>query len=128
MILQEQPNPNIESGVWAEYQDARLCIAHASNLRFQRVMARLQKPFKRKIERNEMDPADQKRILTQALAEAVLLGWEGVTSKDGEAIVYNSKVGRTALENDDSLREFVMEFSADLANFREEEKDHEGNC
>lgn len=127
MIISEQPNQALEDGTWVEYQGARLKIAHAGSIKFQRRMQALQKPFRRKIERNEMDPADQKRILTQAIGEALLLDWSGVKNSKGEEVPYSAKTAVTALRNDEALREFVMEFSTELQNFRDEEEEHEGN-
>lgn len=125
--IPEQPNVKLDAGNWAEYQGARFLIAHAGNDRFQRRMQALNKPFRRKAERGEMDPVDQKRILTQALGEGVLLGWEGVQDAKGEAVPYSSKVAIQMLTNDPALRDFVMEYSMDLQNFREDDLEHEGN-
>lgn len=119
--IPDQPNSLLEEGTWTEYQGARFLIAHAGNTRFQRAVQRLQKPFRRKIERNEMDPADQKNIMTKAMAEALVRGWEGVATE------FSQDAALKLLRNDEAFRDFVMEFSMDLQNFREEELEHEGN-
>ena len=122
-----EPNQLLENGTWIPYQDAEFLIAHAGNAKFQRAMARLQKPFRRKIEKNEMDPVDQKKILIQAMSEAILLDWRKVEDDEGKAVAYDRKAGQMLLTNDESFREFVMEFAMDLQNFKDEEKEHEGN-
>jgi hypothetical protein len=119
--IPEAPNPKLDEGSWTEYRGAKFLIAHAESDRFQRRMQALEKPFRRKIERNEMDPADRKRLLTRALGETVLLNWEGVETP------YSKEASVRWLQNDPELRNFVMEFSTDLQNFREEETELEGN-
>ena len=122
-----EPNQALESGTWTSYQDADFLIAHAGNAKFQRTMARLQKPFRRKIEKGEMDPVDQKKVLIQAISESILLDWKGVDGDDGQPAQYDRKLGQKLLANDESFREFVMEFAMDLQNFKDEEMEHEGN-
>lgn len=125
--ISEQPNQALETGTWTSFRGAEFLIAHAGSLKFQRAMMRLQKPFRRKMERGEMDPADQKRILIQALAESILLDWKGVKDSDGKEVSYSRDLGVKAITNDESFREFIMEFSMDMQNFIEEAAEHEGN-
>lgn len=124
--FKEQANKNLDAGTWADYQGAKFLIAHAGSDRFQRRMQALQKPYRRKMERGEMDPADTRRIMTQAMGEAILLGWEGV-KRGEEEVQYSSKLAIQLLTNDPALRDFVMEYSTDLQNFRDEDLEHEGN-
>lgn len=125
--ISEQENPRLEGGTWAEYNGGEFLIAHAGSLRFQRALSRLQKPHRRKMEKGEMDPADSRKLLIQALAEAILLDWKGVKNSAGEDVAYSVKSAITALTNDPAFREFVMEFSAEMENFRKEEAEYEGN-
>lgn len=125
--IADNPNAAIDTGSWTDFRGAKFLIAHSGNMRFQRAMQRMQKPFRRKIEKNEMDPADQKRILIQALAEAILLDWKDVANSTGQGVPYSRELAIKALTNDDELREFVMEYSLDLANFKEAEEEYEGN-
>lgn len=124
--IPEAPNPKLEEGSWTEYRGAKLLIAHAESDRFQRRVQALEKPFRRKIERNEMDPVERKNLLTQALGETILLGWEGVCNSQGP-IQYSKSASVQALRNDPELRNFVMEYSTDLQNFKDDEEEHEGN-
>lgn len=124
--MPDAPNPKLEEGSWADYRGARFLIAHAESDRFQRRMQALEKPFRRKIERNEMDPADRKNLLTQALGETILLNWEGVTSK-GSPVAYSKTTSVAMLRNDPELRNFVMEYSTDLLNYKDDQEEHEGN-
>lgn len=126
-VIPEQPNETLEQGTWVGYRGGEFLIAHAGNLKFQRAMNRLQRPYRRKIEKNEMDPGDQRKLLIQAIAEGILLDWKGVKDSKGENVSYSVKTAATALTNDEAFREFVMEFSAEMENYRREEMTEEGN-
>ena len=121
------PNESLEQGAWAPYRDSEFRIAYANNNKFQRVMQRLQKPHRRKIERNEMDPAEMKSILIQALAEAVLLDWRKVVDASGNEVPFSKELALKSLKYDEEFRDFVMEVSSDIANFKADEEEHEGN-
>lgn len=121
--IPEKPATGIDEGVWAEYEGSQFKIAYATNVSFMRAKQRLEHPHRRKIENGSIDPAEHRRILTKAMAEAILLDWKGI---DGD-VPYSKKLAEQALMNDESFRDFVMTFSMDLANFKEEEREHEGN-
>lgn len=113
----------LEEGKWASYEGSDFRIAYATNVKFLRAKQRLEQPYRRKIESNTMDPAEHRRILCKAMAEAILLEWKNV---DGD-IPYSVKAAEKALLNDEAFREFVMSFSMELSNFRDEERELEGN-
>ncbi len=127
MQIPSTPNPALEAGTWAKYQDAEFLIAHAGNIKFQRAMARLQRPFRRKIEKGDMDPVDQRNIIIQAMSEAILLGWKGVNGEDGQPAEFSRESAQKFLKNDEPFRDFVMEYAMDMQNFKDEEEAHEGN-
>lgn len=126
-VISENPNAALEQGTWVEYRGGEFLIAHAGNLKFQRALNRLQRPHRRKLEKNEMDPGDQRKLLIQAIAEGILLDWKGVKDSKGGDVPYSVKMAVTALTNDESFREFIMEYSAEMENFRREEIEEEGN-
>lgn len=121
--IPEAPLDTLESGTWTEYQGSQFKIAHAGNIRFQRAKQRLEKPYKRDIENDRLDPEKQRAILIKAIAEAVLVDWKGL---DGNT-PYSVKAAEQALSYDEEFREFVMNFSLDLENFKNQEREHEGN-
>lgn len=121
--IPEQPNVNLEAGVWADYEGAQFRIAYATNDRFMRLKTRNEKPHRREIEKGDLDPTKQKKILIKSMAEAILVDWRGL---DGD-VPYSVKSAEQALTNDERLREFVMNYAMDLANFIEDERAHEGN-
>lgn len=125
--IPEQPNVGLEEGVWTEYEGSKFKIAYAANVRFMRAKARAEQPFRRQIEKGTIDPADQKRCLVKAMAQAILLDWSGVEGANDEEVPYSESAALSALTNDEAFREFVMEFSMSLQNFKDEDRAHEGN-
>lgn len=124
-IPQEQPT-EIEQGKWFEFRGGEFLISHASNMRFQRAMNRLQKPFGRKVGTPAMDPKDTKTILIQAMAETIVLDWKGI-KLNGEDAEYSTKLARMLLTNDPAFQEFAMSVSTELDNFVTEEAQEKGN-
>jgi hypothetical protein len=123
--ISEQPNASLEEGTEVDYEGSRFRVAHAGNVKFQRALSRIQKPYRRQIEKGELDPGTQKKLLVKAISQAILLDWSKVTDSSGKEIPYTPALGEQALMNDEALREFIMEFSMDLANFKETEEAEE---
>ena len=129
MKIRNKPIAGLEEGIWSpEYDGSKFKIAYAGNVKFARVKDRIERPHRRNIEKNQVDPNDQRKWMIQALAEAILLDWQDVDDENGQPVKYSVSAGITALTNDESLREFVMNFSMELANFRDADKEVEGNC
>lgn len=119
---------SVDTGVWAEFSGAKFLIAHISNMRFQRALARLQQPHRRKIEAGTLDPQVNKDILCQAMAQGILLDWQNVGSVNGEGQApYSIENATTALKKSVELRDFVSDFSLNLSNFRQAEVEELGN-
>lgn len=121
--IPEQSPLALEGGQWTSYEGSDFKIAFATNVKFLRAKQRLEQPFRRKIENNSLDPAEHRRILCRAMAEAILLDWKNV---EGDP-TYSTKAAEKALLYDEAFREFVMTFSMELSNFRDEELETEGN-
>ena len=118
--------PKTESGAWAEFEGSKFLVAHITNLKFQRALARLQQPYRRKIEAGTMDPKVSKDLMCQAMAEALVLNWKDVVDDSGTVVDYSSEGCYKALLNNPQFREFVATFAAELDNFREEEVEEAG--
>ena len=113
-------------GVWADFGEGRFKIAHTNNMVFQREFARLQAPYRKKIERGTLDPKIQLSIMCKAMAKGILLDWENVGS-EGQTIPYSREMAEKVLFNNSDLRDFVTEFSTDLENYVTEELEDLGN-
>lgn len=112
---------SIDTGVWRDFGGSKFLIAHISNNNFQRELARLQQPHRRKIESGSMDPIVSKQILCQAMSKYIVLGWDKVVNKAGQPVPYSSDAAYQALLNDPELRDFVADVGQSMANFRTEE-------
>jgi hypothetical protein len=113
--------PSTDDGVWTSFEGSKLKIAHISNIKFQRLMAKGQQPFRKQFENGSMDPAKTKQILCKAMAGGVLVDWDKVVDSAKQPVPYSEERGETALMKNPALRDFVTEFSTNLANYRDEE-------
>ena len=117
----------VDEGVWEEFDGSRFKIAHISNIKFQRALARLQQPHLRKINEGRLDPEVNKRILCQAMSEGILVDWEHVKTKKGDDVPYSSKAANTALQANVEFRDFVSDFATNIGHYRDEEVAELGN-
>lgn len=126
LVIKAKRSKKLDEGVWVSYQGGRLCIRHISNSRFMRLMARLQAPFRKDIEKGRMDPDEMRNIVSEALASEIITDWE-VVDEEGQPVNYTAAIAKTALMADEGLREFVQETAADFSIFRDAEIEAKGN-
>jgi hypothetical protein len=107
-------------GTWVEFEGSEFCIAYANNPTFLKEKKRLERPFKRQIERGTMNEEDQRRITCEALATGVLVDWKNVTDGKKE-IPYSKEIAAEALRLNPDLLGFVVEVAADIANYKKED-------
>lgn len=124
--IPDRPLVGIDEGVWTQYEGSEFKIAYSTNVRFLRLKQRLEHPHRRKIENGTIDPAEHRKIMCKAIAEALLLDWRNVSDGD-EEVPFSTKAAERALLYDEAFREFVMTFSMELGNFREDDMKLEGN-
>jgi hypothetical protein len=125
--IPKTPQVELEEGTWTDYEGSKFKIAYAGSIKFARVKDQIEKPHRRMIEKGAVDPADQKKWLIQALAKAILLDWKDVHDEDGQEVQYSVNNAIQAMTNSEEFRDFVMTFSMELANFREADREVEGN-
>ena len=113
-------------GVTATYYDGAdgsidLVIARTDgNPHYEATLTRLMAPHKKKMERGKsMSNAEAKKIMNEVYAKEILLGWDEtkLLNDNGKPVPYSVESAIELLENDNDLREFVVEFSADINNF-----------
>ena len=101
-------------GRWVNHPSgARLRIARAGNSRYLKATDRFEAPFRRDIQRGKLQSTDQLDILCKAMAQAMLLDWEGVTDADKNEIPYSRETAFQALRYDLSFRNFVMDIATE---------------
>jgi len=113
------------NGVWTDFNGGKFRIAHTNNMVFQREIARLQAPYRKKIDKGTLDPKIQLEIMCKAMARGILLDWKNVGSK-GQEIPYNEDSAISVLTLNSDLREYIQDFALDLENFRQEEIEDTG--
>lgn len=115
-----------EEGTWVEYEGSQFLVAHITNLRFQRLLARLQQPHRKKIENATLDPAIAKDIMCEAMSQEVLRNWKQVTNGEGADVPYTPEVAKKVLLNNLEFREFIAGVASDVDRFRKEEVKEQG--
>lgn len=108
-------------GVWKEFQGARFKIASSQNMNYKKAILRL---AKKQPNKKEVDVENNIELLCEAMAEGLLLDWEGVgyINEKGEVeeTKYSKDAAKRALIDHYELREFVSESSDDLEDYKRE--------
>jgi hypothetical protein len=115
-----------EKGVWLEFRGSEFLLAHTSSLKFQKALARLQSPHRKRIEQGKLDPETNRQIICQAMSEGIILSWRKVVNAKKEAVDYSPDLAAKLLIKDTEFRDWVSEMSMNLTNFLEEETQEVG--
>ena len=120
-IVVNAKNDKLSQGTWVEYAGSQFLIAHSSNMKFQRVFARLQAPHRSKIDKGTLDPEMSKNLICKAFSQALILGWKDVIDSEGAPVEFTEDMAYQALMNNPDLLEYVQEVSNNLAYYKDEE-------
>lgn len=126
VIDSTQTKDKQNTGVWTEYGGSKFLVGHMNNLKFQRHLTRLQAPHRQKIQKGTIDPAEARKIMCKSMASGIIFDWSDVTNSKGEEVDFSAESCEVMLLNNDDVREFLMEFSQEMANYREEQTTEEG--
>lgn len=112
-------------GNWEDFGGAKFRIASQRSDRYIAAINRLMKPYQKQIKNNTLTPEQNESLLCKAMAEGLLLDWEGVGYIDeatGEVkeMEYSVENAEKVLRQNYELREFVQEYSEQLDNFKRE--------
>ena len=112
-----------EHGVWIDfYSGSRLKLTSVENKKYKATLARLGKRYRLQLDSSNEDSFELvNKITCEALANHVLLDWEGITI-NGKDTPYSPKVGQEALMKSQKLRDFVQEQAALPDNFQKPEE------
>ena len=95
-------------GVWNTLAPGvRVKIARWDNPRMQRALEREMEPFRDQIDAGTLDPDDDRKIIANVMAEAIVMDWEGV-EVDGEEIPCKKEDVAKVLA-DPRLRDFMAQ-------------------
>ena len=95
----------------------KVTVARIGCKAYQDVIKKLTAPHQRAIRNKTLDDSVYETIMNKALAETILLGWEGLEDEHGEVIKY-SKEKAYELLTDPEYKDFKDAIS-DLANEQE---------
>ncbi|KKK99502.1 hypothetical protein LCGC14_2632120 [marine sediment metagenome] len=81
-----------KKGIWLDYGDFKILVARAGgdNKKFSKRMETLTRPYRRAIQTETLATGKADELVMQAFAQTVVLGWEGVTDKEGNSIEFSS--------------------------------------
>lgn len=106
-----------KSGRRFAFGDAWLVIAASGNVNHQKALRRLYEPHGRAISHGgALEPGVATAIDDEAMAEAVLVGWEGI-DRDGAPLPYSKENAIWILSNVAVIRQFVVKASEDAMLF-----------
>jgi hypothetical protein len=112
-------------GVWVDFGAAgKFLIASAGpgNPRFQKVAERVLRPVRRAIEQNALTNEVAQKLSSKIYAEAIILGWEGVTFR-GETLAFSKENAETLLNALPRLLVALQRYAEDVALFQSERQE-----
>lgn len=108
-------------GVWAVYQEGvRFLIARAGNPKYLRASDKAEAPYRKQLRTGKLSTEKHLEIQCRGMAEGMLLGWEGVGTKEGP-LEYTVENAYAVLRHNSDVRDFVIEFATEQENYRTEE-------
>lgn len=114
-------------GVEAVYRKATLIVARANNTKFKRIFKQLLKPYKRQIEKGNLDDETSEDLMVTAYSEAILVGWKNFKDINGKTWPYSKENARDLLKSDSDAFDFVRETSEDMDRFIIQEEEETKN-
>lgn len=120
-IVVNAKNDRLTQGTWVEYGGSKFLLAHSSNMKFQRVFARLQAPHRSKIDKGTLDPEISKDLVCKAFSQALILDWDDVIDSEGNLVEFSQDMAYQAIMNNPDLLEYIQEVANNLAYFKDEE-------
>ncbi len=105
-----------------------LARAGGSNIRFQKALELKTRPYRREIDENRF-PLDQaNKLMIEAFAETVVLGWKGITDKKGKKVSFTPENAVKLFTQLPDLFTDVREAAAARANYSAKQvEDDAGN-
>jgi hypothetical protein len=134
-------NKASKAGIWWEYQSGQrvseptgqFCVrvAERDNPQHRATLARLQLAHADKLRAGGEDAMTAwQKLVTRALAESILVGWEGLEGDDGAVIPYSVEKAVELLEDEElwPLRHFIEDTAGIIRGYRvEQEEAAKGN-
>lgn len=103
-------------------ENIRITILRAggSNKKYDKVLGRLIKPYKRQMKTDTMDKTVSEKLMRELYTESVIIGWSGVKSK-GKKVEFTKENVMNLITSFPEVFDEIREQADNLANFRTEE-------
>lgn len=110
-------------GIWIDYGTFKVKVAYAggANRRYNKRMEELTRPHRRAILNDAFPKESQVDLLKQAVAETVILGWEGVED-NGVPVPFSPAAALDLFRKYEKFFEDILQQAQSFANFREEDR------
>jgi len=96
----------------------RLARAGGANAKFSKAMEAKTRPYRRQIQEDTMDITLANKLLIEAFAETVVLGWEGITTTNGKKIPFTPEAAIKLFTDLPDLFNELREAAGKQSNFR----------
>lgn len=108
-------------GIWEEIGDgAKVLVARVGNKKWEAAMERLRKPHLKSLRRRgRLQDEVAEKITIEAMAEALLLDWEGI-EEEGEVVAYSKENATRFLTDYPEFRNMVYGIASDAEVYRQE--------
>jgi len=124
-MFKTNPAAEAEAGIVLDYGtfSIRIVRAGGANRKFGKLLGDRLKPYRRQIDNDTMDDAAAQKIMAETYADAVILGWEGVTDEAGTPLDFSRANCVTLLTDLPELFRDIQEQAGRAANFRAAERE-----
>jgi len=109
-----------QEGIWSDFGDGlKIKIARSGNPEYQKLFQKLAKPYQKAIRRGNLNNEIAEKLLVEAMAKAIVLGWEGLFEGKKE-IKYSEKEALRILTEYKDLRDQINEVAGDMESYKAE--------
>lgn len=113
----EQAGIVLDFGDGVEFKIAR---AGGSNVRFEKAVAQKMRKFELQRKHDNLDPEQMRTVFREVLAETVVLGWKGVTDREGNELPFTRENCIKLFTDLPDLLDEVLEQSRKSTLFKQE--------
>lgn len=122
IIIDYGPNDDLPKGEDGQHPPMRFRIARAggANQAFNKTLERLTRPHRRAIQSGNMSMELSDKLYRQAFIESILIGWDNITTADGQPLPYSPENADKLFTDLPDLYTDLREQSNNASLFREE--------
>ena len=122
-LFKNNENLEVGAGVTLEYPGFSITIHRAggANKKFAQILSVKMKPYRHQFDRGILDEETSKRIMLEAYAEGVVVGWKDVRDADGNEMIFNKENVVKLFSDLPDLFNDIRTQAENVALFREEE-------